>query len=353
MSEPLLVPNSTQVPNIVLDILGPLLLHSEYRCLMYVIRRTYGFRKPTDEISLNQFVHGLISKDGTTVLDFGTGLTTPPIIAALKFLGRIGIVDRTGGGPGRGNKPTYQFNPSCRLVQLLDEWRQEPEQARAKMASILTFFRKCKDDIAIATIDIMNIDFQSLPFSDLKGKVDTPEKVYLLYQQNKDTKLSNTRNQDNNIRLPSDPNDPGQEANMPPAEDHIGTTDQQSHKPSKSLPKSKQPGIIPANIASLILSMVSAELHCVVNPNVLNEVFWTAQSSYAQRTGCSMSEILAEVDRYWSTNQETLATTTTEKGARKRLGVSIDIAIKKLLAAKREHGRIQGNRITNKDELAL
>ena len=190
MTESLLVPNSTQVPNIVLDIMGPLLLESEYRCLMYVIRRTYGFRKDADQISLEQFMHGLISKDGTMILDLGSGLTAPPIIAALKFLGRIGIVDRKGGGPGRGNKPTYHFNPSCKLVHLLNEWRREPAQARVKMSGILAFFRKCKDEISIATIDLATIDFQSLGFIGRKGKVNTPENINSVKRINK-IKLQN------------------------------------------------------------------------------------------------------------------------------------------------------------------
>lgn len=89
----LLVPNSTQVPNVLLDELMPILGGAEFKCLMYIARRTYGFRKIYDSISLTQFEDGITTKDGKK-LDSGTGLSRETIVNALNKLVEIGIVTK-------------------------------------------------------------------------------------------------------------------------------------------------------------------------------------------------------------------------------------------------------------------
>ena len=42
-----LIPNSTQVPDLILDYWMPKLSGSEFKVLMYLCRRTYGFGKAT------------------------------------------------------------------------------------------------------------------------------------------------------------------------------------------------------------------------------------------------------------------------------------------------------------------
>ena len=88
-----LIPNSTQIPNIVLDLLVPKLPPAEARCILYISRRTFGFHRSKDRISLSQFIGGIISRDGKR-LDYGTGLSRPSVVEALKNLFKAGNLYR-------------------------------------------------------------------------------------------------------------------------------------------------------------------------------------------------------------------------------------------------------------------
>jgi len=80
-----LIPNSTQIPNILLDFIIPRISEAEGKCLLYVCRRTYGFHKERDRISLSQFINGIKDKNGE-ILDYGTGISRPCVVEALKNL---------------------------------------------------------------------------------------------------------------------------------------------------------------------------------------------------------------------------------------------------------------------------
>lgn len=86
-----LIPNSTQIPNIVLDFLLPALPETEGKCLLYICRRTYGFHKDEDRISLTQFTDGITDRSGK-ILDNGTGLSRPSVVEGLKNLINAGAV---------------------------------------------------------------------------------------------------------------------------------------------------------------------------------------------------------------------------------------------------------------------
>jgi DNA-binding transcriptional ArsR family regulator len=96
-------PNTTQTPNYFLDHLAPHLTEAELRVLLYVIRRTYGFQKHGDHISLSQLIEGIRRGDGSQ-LDEGTGLSKPSVLRGIKGLEERGIliVHRT---PRQGKKP--------------------------------------------------------------------------------------------------------------------------------------------------------------------------------------------------------------------------------------------------------
>ena len=68
-----LIPNSTQIPDVILDRWMSQLTGAELKVLLYVARRTYGFGKSSDRISLQQIARGIRRRDGS-VLDLGTGL---------------------------------------------------------------------------------------------------------------------------------------------------------------------------------------------------------------------------------------------------------------------------------------
>jgi hypothetical protein len=87
-------PNFTTVPDEFFDDLVPKLGNAELRVLLYIIRRTFGFKKERDSISLSQMVEGIVRKDGTR-LDSGTGLKKAAVCKALSSLERQGIIYRT------------------------------------------------------------------------------------------------------------------------------------------------------------------------------------------------------------------------------------------------------------------
>ena len=86
-----LIPNSTQIPNVLLDFVIPQISEAEGKCLLYICRRTYGFHKERDRISFNQFIKGIKNKDGEQ-LDYGSGLARASVSEALKNLVGSGLV---------------------------------------------------------------------------------------------------------------------------------------------------------------------------------------------------------------------------------------------------------------------
>jgi hypothetical protein len=57
-------PNTTPVPDEVFDELLADLSGAEIKVLLYICRRTFGWKKERDTISLNQLVNGIHKKDG-------------------------------------------------------------------------------------------------------------------------------------------------------------------------------------------------------------------------------------------------------------------------------------------------
>ncbi len=79
------MPNSTQVPDTLFDELLPDLSGAELKVVLYIIRRTFGFKRQSDTISISQLLHGIRKKNGE-VLDRGTGLANPTSLRALSSL---------------------------------------------------------------------------------------------------------------------------------------------------------------------------------------------------------------------------------------------------------------------------
>jgi phage replication O-like protein O len=73
------LPTYTQVPDDLFDFLLPTLNEAELKVLLYIIRRTLGFKKHQDQISLSQIEKG-------TKHDRGVGLSKRTIIRALQSL---------------------------------------------------------------------------------------------------------------------------------------------------------------------------------------------------------------------------------------------------------------------------
>lgn len=104
-------PNYTSVPDELFDELLPLLSGSELKVLLYIIRRTFGFKKDSDTISLGQMLNGITTRDGRT-LDSGAGVSKPALLQALRGLQEknVIIVERSM-SEERGHEPTrYSLN---------------------------------------------------------------------------------------------------------------------------------------------------------------------------------------------------------------------------------------------------
>jgi phage replication O-like protein O len=78
-------PTTTPIPDEVFDELMGDLTGAELKVLMYICRRTFGFKKESDTISLHQIADGIVTRDGR-VLDHGTGLSKRHVQRALKTL---------------------------------------------------------------------------------------------------------------------------------------------------------------------------------------------------------------------------------------------------------------------------
>ncbi len=105
--------NGTQIPDAYFDEVMAPLGPSAFTVLMYVSRRTFGFKRHSDQISLDQICHGIVTTevrdaDGTVIkparhLDHGTGLAKSTVVRALDRLIAAGLIrKRHNTDPHRG-----------------------------------------------------------------------------------------------------------------------------------------------------------------------------------------------------------------------------------------------------------
>lgn len=85
-------PGYTQVPDELFDVLMPDLTETELKCLLYIVRRTFGFRKESDAIAAKQFIYGIVTRDGRQ-LDRGTGLSNKGVWSGLRGLEEKSIIE--------------------------------------------------------------------------------------------------------------------------------------------------------------------------------------------------------------------------------------------------------------------
>ena len=110
------IPNTTQIPDEFLDYHMAYLSGAEVKVMLYIFRRTLGFKRYSDNISLNQLLTGIVKRDGTR-LDHGTGLSKSTLLVAIKELveKKLILVEQRQSDE-RGNEPTtYKLNLSGTL----------------------------------------------------------------------------------------------------------------------------------------------------------------------------------------------------------------------------------------------
>ena len=86
-------PNFTSVPDEFFDYVAPRLSGGEVKVALYMIRRTYGFKKESDNISISQMLNGIVRRDGSR-LDDGAGLSKTTLLESLKRLEEKNIIYR-------------------------------------------------------------------------------------------------------------------------------------------------------------------------------------------------------------------------------------------------------------------
>ena len=109
--EGLVAPTYTQTPDAIFDWIAPFIGCTELRVLLYITRRTFGFKKQTDAISVDQMCNGIVTRDGRR-LDFGTQLKRATVLAAVKGLREKNLIlIRQQSDDDGGSRPTlYSLN---------------------------------------------------------------------------------------------------------------------------------------------------------------------------------------------------------------------------------------------------
>src|SRR5262245_5733859 len=106
---------------------------AEFKVLLYIARRTYGFGKESDNISLNQLARGIRRRDGTS-LDRGTGLSRSGVKAACNALIAKGLVLRAANTGPDGREPeesTYRLNLYAPLPEAVGRKKAYPGRKTA------------------------------------------------------------------------------------------------------------------------------------------------------------------------------------------------------------------------------
>ncbi len=100
-------PLYTQTPDIFFDWVAPFLPEIELRVLLYLIRRTLGFKKQGDQITVEQIGGGIVTREGSR-LDWGARLGERSVQRALAGLETKGLIERHRQlDPDRGWRPSY------------------------------------------------------------------------------------------------------------------------------------------------------------------------------------------------------------------------------------------------------
>ena len=102
--------NTTPVPDFLFDVLLAHLSEAELKVLLYIIRRTNGFKKPADAISLTQFQKGIRKRATGEILDEGCGVADrATIIRALASLEKKGCIQCEKNHDTAGDKATTVY----------------------------------------------------------------------------------------------------------------------------------------------------------------------------------------------------------------------------------------------------
>ena len=106
----LLIPNSTQIPNFLLDRIMPLIEPAEWKVLSVICRKTFGWQKFEDRVSLSQF-------------EKATGLSRPWLVKILARFTKSGLVVKKHSSRG----DIYSMNLESNVTQVISKLHGDPE----------------------------------------------------------------------------------------------------------------------------------------------------------------------------------------------------------------------------------
>jgi len=102
-------PTTTATPDEIFEEWVHVLSHAELLALLYVVRRTLGFKKDADSISYTQFLHGIVTREGK-VLDRGCGIKSRgTLAAALRRLEERGLIRSVKTQTAAGDQATTRY----------------------------------------------------------------------------------------------------------------------------------------------------------------------------------------------------------------------------------------------------
>lgn len=127
---PFLLPTTTPVPDELFDVWLKHLSESELKVLLYIVRRTLGFRKDADSISYDQFLHGITTKEGR-VLDEGCLTHRTTLKRALDGLEEKGLIRAHKSKTDKGDSDVTLYS----LCFVGDTTTPTGEDSRAQSAS--------------------------------------------------------------------------------------------------------------------------------------------------------------------------------------------------------------------------
>ena len=153
-------PNYTMVPDELFDELMPELTGAELKVLLYVIRRTFGFKKGSDRISKSQLESGIQRSDGS-VLDNGTGLSRRAIRLAIDGLVNKNVLLKCShDSEEKGHETTeYALNVSNSDADL-PPWVKSTQGAGVKSTQALGYFLPPQETVKQQTDVVVIGDLQ-------------------------------------------------------------------------------------------------------------------------------------------------------------------------------------------------
>jgi hypothetical protein len=125
------LPRYTPIPDALFDELLPDVSGAELKVLLYILRRTLGFKKDADRISLSQICSGIVTREGQR-LDRGTGLSRSTAVTAIRALEDWGVLlgsrrrDRLGSAEATIYQPCFVREGSPKIEPGWSENRTPP-----------------------------------------------------------------------------------------------------------------------------------------------------------------------------------------------------------------------------------